>query len=99
MFLRSLRRFGACTLVVVAMLPVSVAGAAVSNEEVAMSLATLLRSARAIISDKQKHINNPDVGDKGFTVGLLAATAGEDHEARASEADREVSHPSIAARW
>ena len=46
-----------------------------TNEEIAISLATLLRSSRAVISDKQKHINNPDIGDKGVSTAYVIATA------------------------
>ena len=37
------------------------------DEAVAMSLATLLRSARAVISEQQEDINDPSKGDKGLT--------------------------------
>ncbi len=46
-----------------------------SDEEVAVSLATLLRSARAVISDKQKHINNPEIGDKGLSADVVVGIA------------------------
>lgn len=46
-----------------------------TDEEIAISVATLLRSARAVISDRQKHINNPDIGDKGVSSDFVIATA------------------------
>lgn len=52
---------------------------AATNEEIAQSLATLLRSARAVISDKQKHINNPDIGDKGITADFVISTAKQNY--------------------
>jgi threonine aldolase len=45
------------------------------NEEIAVSLSTLLRSARAVISDKQKHINNPEIGDKGLSADVVVGIA------------------------
>ena len=53
----------------------SMATTSSEDEEIALSLATLLRSARAVISDKQAHINNPEIGDKGLSpdVGRHAA--------------------------
>ncbi|MEH6633419.1 MAG: DUF3365 domain-containing protein [Halopseudomonas aestusnigri] len=46
-----------------------------TDEEIAISVATLLRSARAVISDKQKHINTAEIGDKGVTADLVISTA------------------------
>jgi hypothetical protein len=40
--------------------------AAATDEDIAVSLATLLRASRAVISKIQKHINNPAVGHKGL---------------------------------
>ena len=45
-------------------------GQSASSEEdasIAQSLAEMLRDARAIISNNQNRINDPDVGDKGLT--------------------------------
>ena len=53
----------------------SSAFAAASNEDIAVSLATLLRSARAVISKNQKHINDPKVGNKGITADFVEKTA------------------------
>ncbi len=49
---KSFFRAAICVVIVTSMLPTLPAGAAVSQEEIALSLATLLRSARAVISDK-----------------------------------------------
>lgn len=57
----------------------NVAWTKVSNEEIALSLSTLLRSARAVISDKQKHINNPDIGDKGLTADVVVGIAKDNY--------------------
>ncbi len=51
-----------------------------SDEEIAVSVATLLRSARAVISDKQKHINNPDIGDKGLSADVVIGIAKENYK-------------------
>ncbi|MCZ6466616.1 MAG: DUF3365 domain-containing protein [Alphaproteobacteria bacterium] len=56
------------------------AHAAVSNEDVALSLATLLRSARAVISKNQKLINDETKGDKGLTSAVVLAKAKENYK-------------------
>lgn len=53
----------------------SAVSAAEDNETIALSLATLLRSARAVISNKQKHINDASVGDKGVTADFVMGQA------------------------
>ncbi len=53
----------------------NVAWTKVSHEEIALSMSTLLRSARAVISDKQKHINNPEIGDKGLSADVVVGIA------------------------
>jgi hypothetical protein len=50
-----------------------------SNDDVvvAESLSTLLQVARTVVSRHQNEINNPDVGEKGFTgAKVLAEAAG-----------------------
>ncbi len=49
--------------------------AATADAEIALSLATMLRSARAVISAKQKHINDPKIGDKGLSAEFVVTTA------------------------
>ena len=53
----------------------NVAFAAVSKEDIAVSMATLLRSARAVISDNQKLINDASKGDKGLSSDAVLAKA------------------------
>ena len=53
----------------------SAVSAAEDNEAIALSLATLLRSARAVISHKQKHINDASVGHKGVTADFVVEQA------------------------
>ena len=57
-----------------------------SDEEIAVSLATFLRSARAVISDKQKHINNPEIGDKGLSADVVVGIA-KDNYKKATQTD------------
>ena len=45
------------------------------DEQLAVSLAELLRSARGVISANQDLINNPAVGDKGLTGPVVLADA------------------------
>ena len=69
-------------------LPISSAWAiaTASNEDIAVSLATLLRSARAVISKNQKHINDAKVGDKGITADLVEKVARENYK-KATKSD------------
>lgn len=48
-----------------------------SREQIALSLAEMLRSARAVISTNQPLINDPSKGDKGLTGALVLAKARE----------------------
>ena len=66
---------GLVALSIVLSLSIHPVHASKTNEEIAISVATLLRSARAVISDRQQHINDPDIGDKGVTVDYVLATA------------------------
>ena len=58
----------------------SMAKTTAGDEEIALSLATLLRSARAVISDKQTHINNPEIGDKGLSPAVVVGIAKENYQ-------------------
>ena len=49
--------------------------AAETDEAIAVSLATMLRASRAVISKNQKHINDPKVGDKGLSAATVVTTA------------------------
>ncbi len=77
---KSKLRAAAGVLCVLGMLPVLSAAAAVSDEEIAVSLATLLRSARAVISDKQKHINNPEIGNKELGAEVVVNIAKQNYK-------------------
>lgn len=76
----SMKRFMSYGLVAVLCVPLlAMSGSAVSaaedNEAIAKSMAALLRSARAVISSKQKHINDASVGHKGVTADFVLAQA------------------------
>lgn len=59
-----------------------------SNEEIALNMATLLRSARAVISKNQKLINDPSKGDKGLSSEVVLAKAKANYtEATGSDID------------
>lgn len=45
------------------------------KEEIALSLATLLRAARSVVSESQGIINDPTKGDKGFTGDIVVQAA------------------------
>ncbi len=66
-----------------------------SDEEIAVSLATLLRSARAVISDKQKHINNPEIGDKELSADIVVGIA-KDNYKKATGTDIDSIDPASA---
>ncbi|MBL4905962.1 MAG: DUF3365 domain-containing protein [Sneathiella sp.] len=72
--------FFSCLLAMVlnmAPITVSFGATAATNEEIALNLATLLRSARAVISDNQKKINDASLGDKGLTANVVVTIAKE----------------------
>jgi hypothetical protein len=47
------------------------------DAKIAQSLAEMLRDARAIISNSQNRINDPDIGDKGLTAKIVLDQAVE----------------------
>jgi len=49
------------------------------DEKIAQSLAEMLRDARAIISNNQERINNPNIGDKGLTGDVVLAEAVQEY--------------------
>src|SRR5262245_65619830 len=55
-----------------------------SNDDVAVaeSLSTLLQESRTVVSRHQNEINNPDVGDKGFTGAKVLAEAATSNYAK-----------------
>ena len=51
---------------------VSLAAPDTSDDDmIARSLAEMLRDARAIVSDNQSAINNPELGDKGLSAKVV----------------------------
>lgn len=56
-------------------LMVAVTPVKASDEQTALNLATLLRSARAVISDTQKLINDASKGDKGLSGDVVVQRA------------------------
>ena len=58
--------------------------------EIALSLANLLRSARAVISANQDLINNPDIGEKGRTSDVVLEKAFERYQAETGTDPRSV---------
>ncbi len=51
-----------------------------ANEDMAKEMATLFRSARAVITKNQAHINDPAVGDKGLGPDAVIAAAKENYK-------------------
>ncbi len=52
-----------------------------SNEDLAKDMATLFRSARAVISKHQAKINDPELGDKGLTADFVVNEAKANYKA------------------
>ena len=69
------------------------ASAAEDNEDIALHLATLLRSARAVISDNQKLINDASKGDKGLSGEFVVTKAKANYQA-ATDVDIDSVDPS-----
>ena len=72
-----------CALVCALMTTVSFPAFAATDEEIAKDMATLFRSARAVITKNQAHINDPAVGDKGLTPDAVLAATKENYKAAA----------------
>jgi hypothetical protein len=74
----------------------TVAQAAEPNElEIALGLAGMLQSARAVISAEQDLINNPTIGDKGLS-GDVVLTRGIENFKRATGVDPRTIDPNSA---
>lgn len=72
------RSIAACSLGALCLaLPVGVARAQTADPDqtIALHLADLLRAGRSVVSSHQAVINNPDLGDKGFTGDALVSQA------------------------
>ncbi|MBI5439381.1 MAG: DUF3365 domain-containing protein [Nitrosomonadales bacterium] len=54
--------------------------ASAGNDQVALDLATLFKSARAVISENQQLINDETKGDKGLSVGKVADMAMQNYK-------------------
>lgn len=67
---------GCVVAIAISVVPVGSMGSEVSEEEqTARSLATMLRAARAVISNNQALINDEKLGDKGLTADKVLADA------------------------
>ena len=51
-----------------------------TDEEIAGDMATLFRSARAVISKHQDHINDPALGDKGLSADVVIKETKENYK-------------------
>ncbi len=72
-------------LAVTPFLPVSTHADDRSELDIALSLAKMLQSARAVISGKQDLINDPARGDKGLTGDVVLAAAIEEYKKETSQ--------------
>lgn len=59
---------------------VSMPAFADENEDIAKEMATVFRSARAVITKNQAHINDPAIGDKGLSPDAVIAAAKENYK-------------------
>src|SRR5436190_21767760 len=60
---------------VLASASVAAAEPAEEDAKIAQSLAEMLRDARAIVSDNQGRINDPEIGDKGLSAKIVLEQA------------------------
>ena len=84
MIVRKLWRVAACLLAIpaaLAMIPPVQASNANDELAIALDLATMLRSARSVIAENQKLINDPAIGDKGLTGKVVQTRALEKFKA------------------
>lgn len=65
---------------------------------IARSLATMLQSARAVISVNQDRINDPDIGDKGLTGAVVLEAAIANYEKATGRDPRAVDPSSYEGR-
>lgn len=74
--IRALGRTALIAVFVLAFHPAAAVAAAEADKlEIALDLATMLRSARSVIAENQKLINDASVGDKGLSGGVVQARA------------------------
>ena len=55
-------------------------GSDADKAKLSQEITTLFRSARAVISKNQKHINNPELGDKGLSAEKVTAGTKENYQ-------------------
>src|SRR3954463_3225415 len=91
--------------VLVAIGATTVLAQTVASEEdaaIAQSLAEMLRDARAIVSNNQNRINDPELGDKGLTADVVLRQAHrhlyEEHGCRSHDDRSSLARGSAAAR-
>jgi hypothetical protein len=68
-------RYSVLLLIALSAYPPARAATEADDLETALSLATMLRSARAVIASNQSLINDPAVGDKGLTGDVVLTKA------------------------
>ena len=76
----------------------SAKGAEDDDSSVARSLAAMLRAGRTVISRHQAQINNPDIGDKGFTGKSVLIEALEIYKEMAGEDPESIDPKSRSGR-
>lgn len=97
-------RFIKCIIAVLALLPALALGAAAAGKagpadlDVARSLATMLQSARTVISTNQDRINDPSLGDKGLTGAVVLEAAIANYRKTTGEDPRAVDPASYKGR-
>ncbi len=71
---------------------------AATDEEIALSLATLLRASRAVIGKNQKHINDPNIGDKGLSADVVLKKAKANYEKAAGHSLDSIDPASVQGK-
>ena len=81
-WLRCVVRIWLALLLIVMIMPASFGQQPPAEEDakIAQSLAEMLRGARAIISDNQSRINDPEIGDKGLSAKVVLDQAVETYK-------------------
>jgi hypothetical protein len=69
-----------------------------ADVEIAQNLATMLQSARAVISEHQQEINDPGIGDKGLTGEKVVAEAIANFRKKAGKDPRAIDQASFEGR-
>ncbi|MEH6405395.1 MAG: DUF3365 domain-containing protein [Sneathiella sp.] len=66
--------------------------------EIAIDLATMLRSARSVIGENQSLINDPAIGDKGLGGDVVQARALEKFQKTKGGGELDITTPSLRSR-